>query len=324
MSQFLLINDIHLSDRAPRNCTPDYLDDLFTLLYHASKLAMARSCDAIILAGDIFDNKVPSRTSHGTIMRVIDWVDFTPVTVYAVPGNHDLSHDRIQSLRENQPLGVLMAAGKIEWLDGWLTDEYGTFPDDPLVYGVPWLPTFDQPAVDDALRAFCDRTSDHQPALVVAHAPLYPPGRELKYEFFPAADWATAMNHHGTVHYGHVHDPHGVYTVDNVTFSNPGALSRGSLTEHNLHRTPAVAIWDSVTGAISHHELPAKPAEQVFNLDKAAHVKTAQLNLTEFLSGVHATRLEISTTDAVLDHVRTHHDDPALLALIGRLLQDAS
>lgn len=229
------------------------------------------------------------------------------------------SHDRLNSLDETQPLGVVFASGAIERLDGWMGGE--------LVYGVPWQMTFDEANVSDALadyRRFHMETKLRlRPALVVTHAPLYPPGKELKYEYFPAQQWAKAMGHVGTVHYGHVHEPHGVFEVDGVTFSNCGALSRGSLHEHNLTRTPSVAIWDEQTGKITHHQLDAKPAGEVFRLQEAAENKKEQLNLSSFLDSVRGTRLEETSISSVMEHVQGTQDDDALIAVIRGLLEQA-
>lgn len=315
MSEYFLVNDVHLSDRAPASCTDAYLDDLFDLLDQVA--TMAQGADgSIILAGDVFHHKTPSRTSHATVMRLIDWARLALVPVYAVLGNHDLQHDRVQSIYETQPLGVVIASGAIDLLDGWPDN------DDPL-YGVPWQMTFDQANVTDALAGF-RRVDYHQHTLVVTHAPLYPPGKELKYEFYPAVDWARAMGNQGSVHYGHVHEPHGIYTVDGVTFSNPGALSRGSLHEHNLRRTPTVAVWDSSTGNIRHVPLKAKPADEVFRLTEAAEARAAGINLNGFLESIQKTTLDITSTASVMDHVRSTQDDPALVAVIQKLLAEVA
>jgi DNA repair exonuclease SbcCD nuclease subunit len=314
--RYVLVNDVHLSDRAPASCTDDYLDDLFDLLNQAAGIAIANNA-AIILAGDVFHHKAPSRTSHATVMRLIDWALQSRCDVWAVPGNHDLQHDRLASLDETQPLGVVFASGAIRQLDGWM--------DGHPVYGVPWQMTFDDANVSDALAWYRDCFPRVKPALVVTHAPLYPPGRELQFEFYPVSKWAEAMRGHGTVHYGHVHEPHGLYEVDGVTFSNPGALSRGSLHEHNLTRVPSVAIWDSETGRIEHRILDAKPAEEVFRLQQAAETKTAGINLTRFLDSVRSTRLDVTSTASVMSHVReSHADDPALVAVVEKLLSEAS
>lgn len=319
MSKFVLINDVHLSDRAPGSCTDTYLDDLFDLLHQVCDLVRDLRA-AVILAGDVFHHKTPSRTSHSTVMRLVRWADECPGPVYAVAGNHDLSHDRLDSLHESQPLGVVFASGAIKNLHGWI--DCGEF-----VYGVPWLMTWDQANVELALADYRRAVPEVAPSLVVTHAPLYPPGRELKFEYFPTKDFAAAMYaplaDSKTVHYGHVHEPHGVYQVGDVTFSNCGALSRGSLNEHNLTRMPSVAIWDSVTGEITHHELKAKPASEVFRLQEAREAKRQALDLSSFLDTVQATSLDMSSMDAVLAHVRATHTDRALIAVIDKLLQDA-
>jgi hypothetical protein len=212
---------------------------------------------------------------------------------------------------------VVFASGAITMLDGWAEDE------EHPIYGVPWLMTYDDVNVDEALQQY--RVYDvHAPhRLVVTHAPLYPPGRELPYENYPAADWADAMGNTGTVHYGHVHEPHGCYRVNSVTFSNCGALSRGSLTESNLNRTPSVAIWDSTTGLISHHELRAKPASEVFRLAEAMEKRAAGVTLNTFLDAVEATQLDVTSTDSVVQHVRAQHsDDPALVGVVVKLLEE--
>lgn len=312
--KYVLINDIHLSDRAPASCTDTYLDDLFDLLEQAADLAAAEY-GSIILAGDIFHHKVPGRTSHATVMRLINWARASLAPVYAVLGNHDLSHDRVSSLYESQPLGVVIASGAIEELDGWMGNG------EP-VYGVPWQMTFDDTNVSEAFANY--RESEYyEHHLVVTHAPLYPPGKELKFEFYPTTSWAQAMGGRGTVHYGHVHEPHGIYEVDGVTFSNSGALSRGSLHEHNLVREVKVAVWDSNTGLIEHVALRAKPAEEVFRLTQAQEKKAKTLDLRNFLSSVESTRLDITSSASVLAHLREADHDADLVNIIEKLLTEA-
>lgn len=319
--KYILVNDIHLSDRAPASCTDTYLDDLFALLYQVSGIAKAIAAIAIVLAGDVFHHKVPGRTGHSTVMRLIEWAQSSG-EVLAVVGNHDIQHDRLDSIDEGQPLGVVFKSGAIERLEGWW---YQVDPEDTWrhpIYGVPWLMNFDDVSVGNALAEFHQHTSEH--VLVVTHAPLYPPGRELKYEFYPAVKWAAAMGNQGTVHYGHVHSPHGIYEVDGVAFSNCGALSRGSLDEHNLNRMPSIAIWDSGTGQMQHVALDAKPPSEVFRLVEAQAKKDSSVNLSSFLESVQKTRLDITSTDSVLQHVRETQQDPALVSVIAKLLEEVN
>lgn len=336
MGEYLLLGDIHLSDRPPSACTDTYLDDLFALLSETVALARERQVTAVIWAGDVFHHKTPGRTSHATVRRLIDLAATYPCPVYVVPGNHDLSHDRVASLDEGQPLGVMLAAGAVRLLSGW-SDQTGHpgLPDP--VYGVPWQVRFDDDLVTAALHDWRDRLAvprqpadlaSLRPALVVAHAPLYPPGQELAFEYYPAHRWAEAMGGYGSVYYGHVHEPHGVYQAGRVTFANPGALSRGSLHEHNLTRDVQCATWNPDHVAAGHggftvHTLPHKPSAQVFRLAETAAAKAAQLSLDEFLAAVGQASIEITSIEAVLAHLQTLGLEPGVYALAEELLHHA-
>lgn len=318
-TRYVLVNDPHLSDQPPSSCTPGYQDDMFDLLGHVGAHAAAIHAAAVVFSGDIFHIKTPNRTSHRSVIRLIDTLRRYPCPTLIVPGNHDLLHDRLDSLDETQPLGVVFASGVAHRLDRWSAFDAGIIAHP--VYGVPWLDTFTDDTVRDALAPWRDRPARAEAGLVVAHAPLYPPGQELPYENYPTYSWASCMDT-GTCHYGHVHEPHGCYTVDGVTFSNPGALSRGSLHEHNLTRPVAVAVWDAATGTITHHELPHKPAAEVFRLAEVAADKAARVDLADFVATVTGTRLDITSIESVIAHVRGLDLDADLTDLVVTLLTE--
>lgn len=326
MAKYMLMGDLHLSDRPPSSCTDTYLDDIFGILEETVKLAGELRIDAVIWAGDVFHHKTPGRTTHKTVHRLIDLARTYPCKVYVVPGNHDMLNDRFDSLDETQPLGVVLASGAVELLYHWMLpterlDKEGWL--DP-VYGVPWLMHFDDMTVSEALCDFREDPEEEYPHhLVVAHAPLYPPGQELKYEFYPTAQWATAMGGTGSVYYGHVHEPHGIYDSNGVTFCNAGAISRGSLHEHNLTREVSVAIWDSETGLFEIVPVPHKPASEVFRLQEVGEATTAQLKLDGFLSSIGQARISITSIESVMEHLRTLDLDEDLVAVAHELLREA-
>lgn len=339
MSLFLLYSDPHICDRAPSSCQDTYTDDLFGLLYQTVKVARERKVAAVACAGDFFHIKTPSRTSHELVNRAIDLIHAYPCPVYIVPGNHDIRHDRLESL-DSQPLGTLYRRGARR-LQGWADDETGVleFP----LFGVPWLQGYGDygawegdgphPPIEHALSAaLCDyRAVDAtraRPTLVVAHAPLYPPGQESPYEYFPAQRWAEAMGGGGNVFYGHVHESHGTYGFydenGQITFANFGALSRGSLHEYNLTRQVGCTLWDSDTGAFEFVPLDAKPASEVFRLTERQQVTDMQGRLDDFLASVGGTTLEAVSVESVIAHIRTLGIGPAAEDLATELLTEAS
>lgn len=317
----LLIGDVHLADRPPASCTESYTDDMFDLLYQALDIAKREHCGMIVQAGDWFHIKMPSRNSHNLVRRSIEFAsecENRNIMLWIVPGNHDLSQDRLASLDEGQPLGVLYWSGVVGEMTGW----HGQ------VYGVPWLQDWNaedsvaDQAVEEALKGWNERYDGSVPALIVTHAPFYPPGKELKFENYLASKFAERMGNHGQVYYGHVHEPHGEYVVNGVRFCNNGALSRGSLTEYNVSRQVGVTIWDSDTGRFEFIPLKAKPADEVFRIAEVTEKKTAQLKLDEFLASVGQTSIAITTTDAVLNHVKSLGLGKDIERIVEELLSD--
>jgi hypothetical protein len=234
-----------------------------------------------------------------------------------LPGNHDIQFDRLESIEMTQPLGVLFKAGARR-LDGWREDA-------PL-YGVPWQQEWSQGTVRAALADWYEYTpfeaaGPHQ--LVVTHAPIYPPGQEPRYEgaeFTPASWWADALGNEGCLLYGHIHEPHGVWRHEGVTFCNFGALSRGSLDEYNRSRQVGCALWDSATGEFEFVPLDARPAEEVFRLRQHEEAQASHRRLDLFLSGVDAATLGLLNVEAVIAHIRAGGHDARVVNLAEELL----
>jgi DNA repair exonuclease SbcCD nuclease subunit len=63
-----------------------YTDDQFDALRRLAAIATERDCDAVIIAGDVFDAVLPDRR---IITRAIDALGLFVVPVFLLPGNHD-------------------------------------------------------------------------------------------------------------------------------------------------------------------------------------------------------------------------------------------
>lgn len=323
MTSILLIGDLHLSDRPPSNCTDAYNDQLFGMLAEVVSIAGKRRVDAVVFAGDIFHSKIPMRTSHRTVQRMINVVKSFVCPVYLVIGNHDIQQDRVESVHETQPFGVLLQSGA-RLLSGWAEDENGELGDLPL-YGVSW-----QQDWQNASKAFTEWVMDPASAknsLIVTHAPLYPVGKELPWENIPAPTVAGWMSNVGYCYYGHVHPFHGVFETDGVVFCNQGALSRGSLHEEDLTRIPAVTVWHYDGSGVDSFERvvleSAPPASEVFRV--AEHIeKTDYRNrLDVFLNTIGKSRVAVTSVESVLDEVRSLGLTAAELAMAESVLTAA-
>lgn len=313
MSEYLCLADIHATKRPPSSCTETYWDDLKDLLMQTVQVARQRNVAAVIWAGDVFHHKAPSRTSHELVQDLKKIIEAYPCPVWVTAGNHDMQNDRQESVGTTQPLGVL--EGPAVPLDGWSPDG--------VVFGVPWQQDWTGEALGIELAPWREMIFE-TPHLVVAHAPLYPPGKELEWENYPALEWAEAMGGKGSCFYGHVHEPHGEWTAGGVTFCNNGALSRGSLHEYNLTRQVGCTIWDSGTGEFEFVPLDARPADEVFRLAEADQARTSQAALESFLEDVGQTRLEVLSVESVREHIRSLGVGRDVEDLAEELLAEAS
>lgn len=338
MTKIVCVGDLHISDRPPVSCTESYSDDIFEMMRWVLDYAAEIEADAVVQVGDWFHHKAPGRNSHELVLKSIDLVKYAKVPLWCVIGNHDVQHDRIEDVRVRQPLGVLFEAG-LQELRGW-------HPNLPL-FGVPWQADWTAPgAAARALAGWRGEDSEGFPpgifaanggwatdgtktwednaakALVVTHAPIYPPGKaeEQLFELVPTAGpdgLSAAMGNVGFLYYGHIHEDHGVFEVDGVTYANMGALSRGSLHEYNLERQIKVAVWTDGTAGVeapvagfTEVVVPHKPASEVFRIAEVMEERGERLSLEHFLTEVGAHTLEITSTGSVVAHIQGRDDVP--------------
>lgn len=313
MTQIICVGDIHVMDRPPVNATESYTDDIIEMLTWIANHAHETGVKTVVWAGDIFHHKQPSRTSHALVLRMIAVVKAylaLDIELIIVTGNHDISNDVLASVHEKQPLGVLLEAGAHE-LEGW----HHTLP----LYGVPWQQRWLHDGVAmDAFESWREDTArlqtDKSKCLAVTHAPIYPPSvaDNILFDLLPLAGHhglSEAMGNEGSLYYGHIHEDHGVFEVEGVTYANMGAISRGSLHEYNVTRTIKVALWED--GTFTEIPVPHKPASEVFKIAQAEKVKAEKLSLDKFLSEVGSTSLDITSTGSVIAHINERPEIPA-------------
>jgi len=293
MTTILCVGDIHAMDRAPSGCVEPYLDDLIDMLGHAARIAEELGADATVWAGDVFHYKAPGKTSHATVMRLIE-VARKFKNLYILVGNHDISNDRLESVDEKQPLGVLFASGAAKMLDGKV--------DGLPLYGIPWQQDWDEEGTLERVFAAAKSSS---PQLTVTHASIYPPAQveNVPFTVLDANKIADALGS-GHVYYGHIHEYHGIYDVGAVEFANMGAISRGSLHEYNVERGIYVAMWSEATG-FGEIPLPHKPAAEVLKIEVHREKKIAAQNLDDFLSSVGRSSLTLASTASVIHAIES-------------------
>lgn len=313
--KIITVGDPHLSDKAPINVVDSYTDDILDQLIWIADESARLDVSAVVLLGDVFHHKSPSRNSHALVQKMIDVVHYYQrknVPLWCVVGNHDLTNDRLESL-PSQPLGVLFKAG-LQRLEGW-------HPELP-VFGIGWRQdwTTNEDAPHEAFTLWRSALGLEEgaeamlegPALALTHIPVYPPreAAEKLFELVPCGGEkgiSAAMGGQGYFNFGHIHSNHGTWEVDGVTYANYGALSRGSLVEYNVERPIQVALW-TPEGGFTAIDVPHRPANEHFRIEQATEKKEEKLSLDAFLQEVGTSTLDVSSTGSVIDAIRVRED----------------
>lgn len=312
MTNALIVGDVHLSDRAPSSRKNTYAIDIIEKIVWISD--KAKELDVpLVFAGDIFHIKAPSKNSHFLVQAMHEALQ--GVRTFIVPGNHDLSYDRLDSLPK-QPLGALARMDGVSLLIGE-DDEL------PGIAGVPYITEFDGGSWQVRLKDYYEDFYVDSPDLLVTHAPIFPPGQAPGvYASITPEAWAEYWIGIRATYYGHIHECHGTFQDQNgyMVFCNQGALSRGSLHEATITRKPAVTLWDG--SDFTRIEVPHKAPEEVFLFDEAIRKAEAKASAQEFSSLVGSVAIPKLTVEAVRASIKAQASSPKVYEIVERVLED--
>lgn len=281
MSSFKVVwsTDWHVSDHNPENRIDDYEDAVFKKLSQIRIVCERTKADLCLAGGDIFHVKTSAKVSHRLVARLIDVMKTFPCPVYTAIGNHDLSHNNLDSLPE-KPLGVMFSSGAMTRLDDH------TFEKDGVKVRI-YAQHFDPKIGPEAFNHLTKGDEDH--LLVVFHGyacvsgESYPGEPTFKYHDLaklPVDDW----------YLGHWHIDQGIYETDNKNFVNIGSLTRGSLTQENIFRAPkiVVASYSKETRHLQQVKLKVGLSSDVFNLEKKERIDKEQALINQFIHNLKA------------------------------------
>lgn len=276
MPKFILTNDLHISRKNPSSRLDDFHAAMFSKLGQILNLALAVKANAILIAGDIFNEK--TGVPFSLIFELWMWclkVQRAGIRIISIPGNHDLRFDRYDSL-PNQPLGLLYIGGAMEDVSFRILDVDGI-----QICGIPYpaakhLDLYQKLPIPSSnlsiLLSHCFATpegGDYFGEPILSYQDL----RKLPFNLF---------------HFGHDHQDNGVHTIDSKHFVNIGALSRGSLSNENISRDVKCCLVETVEEnfKITQVKLNYAPAADVFDLVLRERISRERTEIEQFVTDV--------------------------------------
>ena len=287
---FVTRTDVHNSDHTPQSRTDDWTATVLDKLDQVGQIAKAVKADAVLDNGDFFDVKSPSRNSHGLVRRTADVQSRYPCPTFANVGNHDCVYGNIEFL-DQQPLGVLFSTGVFQrcYDDHELLVRKGDLS--VRVVGIPYHgPNYN-------LERFKVKKRDEDYLVAMAHVLASPKGGTMfegedivKYDdlcnLAPEVDvWVM----------GHWHKDQGIVEQQpGKWIVNIGSLTRGSLSQDDLNRSPGVSILTFTKEGleIKRQNLKIRPPGEIFDLERRVQQESRAMTMDAFMSSLQSTMVE--------------------------------
>lgn len=272
MDEIILLTagDIHISDTSPRARVDNFKETMLGKIDQLRIAAKKLRADAVLLTGDIYNLKNPVKNSHDLNRELIEIFRRFDCPVYAIPGNHDLTADDLDTL-SSQPISVLFASGALRNLSAGTSNYIEKNGLKISLIGIPYLkdlkiPQLKIPPDDDCAAQIC-----------LMHIYAGPKAGKMHKERLYGYDELSVLSPDIFV-LGHYHYDQGIEWVDKKCFVNLGSISRGTLTDERIDHTPKFGfikisretIDSEIKMDVDSIPLKVKPANEVFDLIKRA------------------------------------------------------
>lgn len=301
MITLLWRSDIHLADSSPRSRTDDWTQTILDKIIQIGQIAQSVKATAVIDGGDFFHVKTPSRNTHELVGLAAEAHSQYPCPVYSTIGNHDVKYGNWELLDEC-PLGTLFATRAFHRLYDQHEAVFESGGTKVRVVGIPYHGT-----KYDVSRFTSIVKGDEDFLVVVAHVLATLQGGSL-FEAEDVMAYKDLMDLAPDAWlFGHYHKDQGITPLGHKLFVNVGSISRGSLSQDDLKRSPAVVALRFTKGLpviAERINLQVRPASEVFDVAGKTRIEvrsTSMEDLVDNLKGL----LMMREGDSLLELVQT-------------------
>jgi len=295
----ILVSDLHLSHTTPlaRSSEPSWYGAMATALGQLEDLANQHDPAPVICAGDVFDrwNSNP---------ELINFAIVHLPRMYAIPGQHDLPHHRLEDVRRSA-YWTLVEAGVIDNIDV-VNDDNPDF----IMWGFPWGRAINPPVVEEGSKTL---------HIAVAHKYVWE--GEHHYDGAPKTDHlsklAKQLDGYDVAVFGDNHKGFQANILDGCTVFNCGTFMRRKVDE--VDYMPAVGLLYN-DGTVGTCFLDTSQ-DKIEVVEKTT--ADDELDIAEFveeLNGLGGDFLDFET--AVVRYVEKHGIVKPVREVIQRIMED--
>lgn len=315
--------DWHFSDRPVGRRKDDYRAALLDKLTYVRGL-VEKLHGAALCGGDVFHHKKPNHEAN-SFRLIIDIMNalrrFPHGKVFGSIGNHDLSYDRMDSLRR-QPLGLLIEVGAYHNLNN--QPVIFTNQDESLRVSVETFPYAEgEETIKNILNAGPRQPNiTHRVGIVHAYghsgdaSSFFGQTRTIGYNELIGADFDILC-------WGHDHSRHETEEVGGITHINLGSMARAAYTYDEIERPVVAAIMSfqpDGTWQYGEKPIPVKPLEIAFAAaDKGVETIAKSEEIENFFADMDEAVQGIEVNDPRQVIKELCKDDPELENLVLEL-----
>jgi DNA repair exonuclease SbcCD nuclease subunit len=274
-------------------------------LMQISRIVNKEEIDAVIDGGDVFDKKSPSMNSHSMVRQLADIHNkFYNCKVYCNVGNHDCVYGDIAHI-DSQPLGVLFSTGVFKRL--YYENELVLIKDGikVRVVGVPYH------GVKYDLEKLNIKKGDEDYLVINAHLLASKQGGSMfESEDIVSYDYLSELDADVWC-FGHWHKDQGITEIaSNKYVVNVGSLTRGSIAEDHLTRSPCVVnlIFSKSGIKINRIDLEVKPASVCFDIERKESVTDKKQFIDNFVNILKNSKFKTDRS-SIYDNIRSWYNN---------------
>lgn len=298
--RFVFTTDWHLTDTPPGKRTAGYREEIMAKIEFVRDLTQKLQAVGLF-GGDAFHAKSPK--SPGNTFSLLTRLEtvlrgFYLGQIFGTHGNHDLLHDRVDSI-PHQPIGTLIASGALRDLStGSVIFENRDGSSRVQVDAYPYT-SDDLFALERVLRA-APREEGVTHRIVLMHqygnpgdAPSMFGHPTIGFNRMVGSDYDFAL-------WGHDHSRTETVKVGKCTHIRLGSLSRASLAEDEVDREIAAAVLSFKGSKVGFKEVPVpvQPLKIAFTAAARAVEKVKESEaVVEFFREMDAAVGTIESTD---------------------------
>ena len=291
--------DLHLTNRCPINRIDNYEEEVLRKFHWILTTAYSNNCKTILQPGDFSD---APNLSYDFFIKICSLINHSNITIVTVPGQHDFRYRNanntfLRALEEACPSLIVL------WKPQYIEIE-GVH-----IYGSGWGEQI--PEIQDLTKY----------NILITHRMVVDEKLWDNQENFNYANVLLRSNKFDLIVSGDNHKSF-IVKMNSKFLVNLGSMMRNTISQ--IEHKPKIVILDTDSKHITEMEIPIKPAEEVFQMQRIEIEKERNERLEAFVSGLSKHKeMDLSFNDNLSNYLCQNSIEKEVVSIIQECLKES-